>query len=416
MYNEEFYTNCSGVKLRKKKKKEKQQDDINSLHYKVQSTFQQDLENKKKRFQELLDIIKHTEVPYGIEVREIKRIFIHNNIEYNTSRFVKKIPYSDYKSIIKEINSIDVKNIENNFEIYKTNSKTIIDKYESILNKPVKINFFSQNKTDGDREELNTIKQEFIHLVNTFYTDLVQKDFIEIVDNKKNEIKDDCKMCGSNDFIEEAQYKKTCVDCGYETEIHIINSEFNDVERVNFSKKYTYKKYIHFRDTLKNFQGKQNRVIDETIITRLENEMIKDGIININTEDKARYEKVKKEHLRTYLDLIGENKHYENINLIYSKLTSQQNYIVSQELEDELMKDFELFTRTFLDISIAEKEIDRTNILSSSYILYQLLKRRGIKVREEEFSLPSSQKCRYKQEYIYSKCCEKLGWNYVSIL
>jgi len=82
------------------------------------------------------------------------------------------------------------------------------------------------------------------------------------------------------------------------------------------------------------------------------------------------------------------------------------------------MNDFDIFTDTFLSISSENNkyDINRTNILSSSYILFQLLKRRNYKCKEEDFSLPSSQKCRFEQEYIYSICCEKLGWNYVSIL
>lgn len=413
MYNDEFYTNCSGVKLRKKKKKEKQEDDINSLHYKIQYKFQEDIEYQQIRLKEILNKLKETEIPYGIETSEIKKIIVLYNISVTP---IKKISYFEYKGLINEILSIDVKLLESNFEDYKQNSKQIIDNYERVLNKPVKIDFFSVRKDNTEKEELIQIKNQFIELVNIYYKDLIQKEFIEKNQEIKREDNESCANCGFTEFIEEGQYKKICEQCGYEVEMHITNSEFNDVERVNFSKKYTYKKYIHFRDTLKNFQGKQNRIIDETLIERLENEMIKDGIVINTTNKKERYEKVKKEHLRIYLDLIGENKHYENINLIYSKLTSQENYIVSQELEDELMKDFDLFTNTFLEISLQEKEIDRTNILSSSYILYQLLKRKGIKVKEEEFSLPSSQKCRYKQEYIYSKCCEKLGWNYISIL
>jgi len=413
MYNEDFYTNCSGVKFRKKKKKEKQDEDINSLHYKVQQKFQEDLEYKKKRIEEILKTFQETEIPYGIEQVTIKKILSVNNITYKPE---KKISYSEYKDLIKEYSSIDIKTIENNLDVYKTTSKTIIETYQKVLNKPVKIDFFSQKKDTSTREELEQIKHEFINLVNRFYKELIQKDFIE-TNSEKKEDKEECINCGNTQFIEESNYKKICENCGFEIEYHVTNSEFNDVERVNFSKKYTYKKFIHFRDTLKNFQGKQNRIIEDSLLTKLENEMIKDGIVNVSTQNKKdRYEKVKKDHLRTYLDLIGENKHYENINLIYSKLTAQENYIITHELEEELMKDFDQFKDTFLDISVEEKDIERTNILSSSYILYQLLRRRGIKVKEEEFSLPSSQKCRYKQEYIYARCCEKLGWNYVSIL
>ncbi len=411
MYNEEFYTNCSGVKFRKKKKKDKQEEDINSLHYKVQMKFQEDITHQKQRLDQILKTFQETEIPYGIEIVKVKKILTTYQLNYTPT---SKLSYSEFKDLLKEFSEIDIKMIENNFEIYKSSCKTILDSYEKVLNKPVKINFFSSSKENSNKEELDSIKKKYFDLVERYYKELIQKDFCSV---EQKEEKEECSNCGGMYFIEEANYKKTCENCGFEFEFHITTSEFYDVERVNFSKKYTYKKFIHFRDTLKNFQGKQNRIIDESLLIKLENEMIKDGLVNINAENKKeRFEKLKKEHLRTYLDLIGENKHYENINLIYSKLTLQDNYIITSELEEELMKDFDLFKDTFLEISKEEKDIDRTNILSSSYILYQLLRRRGIKVKEEEFSLPSSPKCRYKQEYIYAKCCEKLGWNYVSIL
>jgi hypothetical protein len=411
MYNEEFYTNCSGVKFRKKKKKDKQEEDINSLHYKVQIRFQEDISFQKHRLDQLLKMFQETEIPYGIESFQVKKILQSYELNYTPTN---KVSYSEFKDLLKEFSQIDVKMIEYNFEVYKSSCKTILDLYEKVLNKPVKINFFSSNKENSNKEELENIKKVYFDLVERYYKEFIQKDFCHV---EKKEEKEECSNCGGVDFIEEANYKKTCENCGFEFEFHITTSEFNDVERVNFSKKYTYKKFIHFRDTLKNFQGKQNRIIDESLLIKLENEMIKDGLVNINANTKKeKFEKLKKDHLRTYLDLIGENKHYENINLIYSKLTLQDNYIITSELEEDLMKDFDLFKDTFLEISKEEKDIDRTNILSSSYILYQLLRRRSIKVKEEEFSLPSSPKCRYKQEYIYAKCCEKLGWNYVSIL
>ena len=139
MYNEEFYTNCSGVKFRKKKKKEKQEEDINSLHYKVQQRFQEDIEYKKKRLNEILQTFRETEIPYGIEHITIKKIITVHNITHQPE---KKVSYSEYKDLIKEYSSIDIKALENNLDIYRSTSKTIIESYQKVLNKPVKIDFF----------------------------------------------------------------------------------------------------------------------------------------------------------------------------------------------------------------------------------------------------------------------------------
>lgn len=415
-FNEDFYTNCSGVKHRKRKKKETQEDDIIALNHKVVQRFTIDIEEAKKRLKHISSELMCYKVPYGIEQNEIEQInkqIVELKITTETKN-KKSVCYSEYKSLLEEFKNLCKKNIVPLFEDYKNKIKPLLEQYEHVLNKPVKINFF-EKVTNEKNTELYELKEKIINLISNFYPDLIQN-----TTNKKDEenIQNRCPNCDDNNFVQEFN-KQICVSCGMEMESIQIDSEFVDVERVNFSKKYTYKKYIHFRDTLKNFQGKQNRIIDKSLIERLEHEMNKDGLITIQQQSDSsidKYEKVKKEHIRIYLDQIGENKHYEDINLIFAQMTNLKNHSISTELEEDLLKDFELFTKTFLEISKEKTDIKRTNILSSSYILYQLLRRKGYKCREDDFTLPTSQKCRYEQEYIYSLCCEKLGWNYISIL
>ena len=117
MYNEEFYTNCSGVKFRKKKKKDKQEEDINSLHYKVQIRFQEDITRQKQRLQQILKTFQETEIPYGIEPVRVKKILTTYQLNYTP---ISKLSYSEFKDLLKEFSEIDTKRIENNFEIYKS--------------------------------------------------------------------------------------------------------------------------------------------------------------------------------------------------------------------------------------------------------------------------------------------------------
>lgn len=412
-FNEDYYTNCSGVKHRKRKKKETQEDDIIALNHKVTQKFQTDIEASKHRLTKLSSELLQYKIPYGIELKEIEELNLRIQKYNPTKTTIKKsICYSEYKDLLEEFRKLDGENIMPLFEDYKFKIKPLIEKYQEILNKPVKINFFSKVSCEKNTE-LTEVKEKIIQLINHSYPDIIQPNSSK---KQSSFYQQQCINCESTDFIQEFN-KQICTNCGMEVDSVATDSEFVDVERVNFSKKYTYKKYIHFRDTLKNFQGKQNRIIDKNLINRLEHEMIKDGIIDPTEQDeKQKYERVKKEHIRLYLDQIGENKHYENINLIFAQMTNLKNHTISSDLEDELLKDFEIFTKTFLEISREKTDIQRTNILSSSYILFQLLKRKGYKCREEDFTLPTSQKCRYEAEYIYSLCCEKLGWNYISIL
>jgi hypothetical protein len=405
-YNEEYYTNCSGVKNRKKKKKVKEQDDIVSLNLKIVNKFNEIKENLFKRKDSILKIISITVIPYGVKQDEIYNMLKFNDLSLNP---VKKISYKDYLDLIEEFKSINLSEVDLNFGSYITKSRHILEEYEKIIKNPKKVSFFSSSK-DPNEEYLSNLRSELTKIAAIY--------FPEMSERTEEKVTVGCEYCGETDMIEQDN-NNICNSCGGISSLIKVNCNYNDLDRVNFSKKYTYKKFIHFRDTIKNFQGIQNKTIDEKILKQLEAEFEKDGLINSSCSNKEeKYKKINKQHIKIYLDQIGQNKYYEDINLIYSHFTGKNNNIISKDLEEELMKDFDIFTKTFLSISSENNQYDinRTNILSSSYILFQLLKRRNYKCKEEDFSLPSSQKCRYEQEYIYSICCEKLGWNYVSIL
>jgi hypothetical protein len=405
-YNEEYYTNCSGVKNRKKKKKIKEQDDIVSLNLKIVNKFNEIKENLFKRKDEILKIFSVTDIPYGVRQDDIYDILKLHDISFNP---VNKIAYKDYMDIVEEFKNINVSDLELNFGSYITKSKHILDEYEKIIKNPKRVSFFSSAK-DPNEEHLSNLRTKLTQIAAIYFPEMSEK--------TEGKVTIGCEYCEGTNLTEQDN-NNICNDCGGITTLIRVTCNYNDLDRVNFSKKYTYKKFIHFRDTIKNFQGIQNKTIDEKILKQLEAEFDKDGLINLSCENKEdRYKKITKQHIKIYLDQIGQNKYYEDINLIYAHFTGKHNNVISKELEEDLMKDFDIFTETFLSISNENNQYDinRTNILSSSYILFQLLKRRNYKCKEEDFSLPSSQKCRYEQEYIYSICCEKLGWNYVSIL
>lgn len=405
-YNEEFYTNCSGVKNRKKKKKVKEQDDIVSLNIKIVNKFSEIKENLFKRKDYILQIISTTDIPYGVKQDEIYNILSFHDLSFNP---INKISYRDYLNLVNELKNISIPELELNFGSYISKSRHILEEYEKTIKNPKKVSFFSTSK-DPNEEQLNKLRIELTQIASTY--------FPEMSERAEEKVTVGCEYCGGEDIIEQDN-DNICNDCGGIIKMIKVNCNYNDLDRVNFSKKYTYKKFIHFRDTIKNFQGIQNKTIDEKILNQLEAEFEKDGLINISCINKQdKYKKITKQHIKIYLDQIGQNKYYEDINLIYCHFTGKNNNVISKELEEDLMNDFDIFTDTFLSISSENNkyDINRTNILSSSYILFQLLKRRNYKCKEEDFSLPSSQKCRFEQEYIYSICCEKLGWNYVSIL
>lgn len=405
-YNDEYYTNCSGVKNRKKKKKIKEQDDIVSLNCKIIGRFNDIKNNLDLKKKSILEILSSTKIPYGVRQEDVKTILSDNGLVLCPKN---NISYKNYMDILEEFNNINYNAYELNYGSYVSKSQSILSEYEKLIKNPKKVSFFSTEK-DETQEALEKLRTDLINIASNFFPDMAEK--------KDQKYFVGCDYCGEDDVIEQ-DTNMICNNCGGITNTIKVSCNYTDLDRVNFSKKYTYKKFIHFRDTIKNFQGTQNKTIDEKLLNQLECEFSKDGLINHSCQTKEeKYKKITKQHIKTYLDQIGQNKYYEDINLIHAYFTGKQNNVISKELEEELMKDFDIFTNTFLSISSENNEYDinRTNILSSSYILFQLLKRRNYKCKEEDFSLPSSQKCRYEQEYIYSICCEKLGWNYESIL
>ena len=252
-FNEDFYTNCSGVKHRKRKKKESNEDDIIALNHKVMQRFITDIEETKINLKKIfLDLLQY-KVPYGIEQKEIDDVnqqiialqfnkdFCDTFSSHSTfsglvseTKNKKSICYSDYKNLLQEFKTLCQKNIIPLFEDYKWKTKPLIEQYQVVLNKPVKINFFGKVTTEKNTE-LTDLKEKIMTLIKNFYPDLLQN-----TSNKKDEqtTQNLCPNCDNTDFVLEYN-KQICTSCGMEMESILIDSEFVDVERVNFSKKYT---------------------------------------------------------------------------------------------------------------------------------------------------------------------------------
>ena len=58
-------------------------------------------------------------------------------------------------------------------------------------------------------------------------------------------------------------------------------------------------------------------------------------------------------------------------------------------------------------------DVDRVNSLNSQYILYQLLRRRKIKVKEEDFGMLKTRDRLIDYDEIYSKICIVLEFSFI---
>ena len=238
------------------------------------------------------------------------------------------------------------------------------------------------------------------------------KEYIDFSEDMQ--VDEECDYCGNKEFVENMT-EHICTSCG-KTKIHIEhNSCYQDNERVSYCQKYKYKKINHFKDTIRQFQGIQNKYINEKVLVELENALEKDKIIDRSLNNP--FVKLTKEHLRIYLDHTGHNKYYEDINLIYQHFTGKKCPIINQDVYVKILDDFEKRVQMFITISNEDEDkIERTNFLNSQYVLYQLLKKNNYQCSEQDFALPRSIKCRVDQEKIYIMLCDKLHWSYISIL
>jgi len=405
--NSDFYINCSGAKHRKKKAKSKEKLDVFSMSEKVLKYFNNQQDILTTELETILNKLETHKIPYGIDENKVMKILNSYDLSHNPN---KEISYYDMKMDMENIERIEEQLNEKPMQelLFMNEANKIINKTKEYLTTPVTINFFNKKQsTNSNQKEIDTLKLKMIQLCKQ-YIDFSDTEF------KKQEEQQICD-CGSTEFVLDNS-NEYCIGCGktFYKVFEIETSTFTDNERVSFSQKYKYKKINHFKDTIRQFTGTQNKHIDKKVLDDLQNALEKDKIID-HTLSKP-FNKLTKEHLRIYLDHTGHNKYYEDINLIYHHFTGKACPKIDDNLYNKLLDDFEKLVQMFISISENTDKIERTNFLNSQYVLYQLLKKYNYQCYENDFALPRSTKCRVDQEKIYIDLCDKLHWSYVSIL
>ena len=322
--------------------------------------------------------------------------------------------------------------------------KPIIEKYKIVLDKPIKIDFIKNKSKDNLEEDTRTfekisnknklelledIENEFVKKLNEEYYNKEHQTLFTYMNKlinqkyKNNNIDDNyykCDICKGTNFANFNDHSKICVDCGLEINIYMYtvdNIGFNQLQHINLNQKYKYEKICHFRDTVNQFQTKQNKFIPSKIFDDLEDMIEKHGLknkdVDQNKDDKSSnrkevYSKVSKKHIRDFLSETNNNKYYEDLQLFYCKITGKIPPDISH-LEKKLYEDFENLVDAFLKIS---NHTNRKNFLNSQYVLKQLLRRYNYHVKDEDLSMLKTPARIREHDEIYEKCCDLLNWNY----
>jgi hypothetical protein len=347
---------------------------------------------------------------YKTELNNLNNLIKYNERKTNNSDDFQILSDKKKKEIYNKIKTLEHKiyDIENDISIteYICLSAPILDKFKKLIHIPMKVTFFntSHEKNNIDNSILENKKHE---ILDEFYE--IAKKYIPVKSYKKEILQKYICQCGNKTNYIEKQNKIICNECSHVHCIQSIQTSFKDIDRVNLSQKYKYKKKVHFRDTVNQYQGKQNKKIEPEIFKILENQFLIHNLIN--TECKNDYEKyanITKEHIYMFLFETNNSNYYEDINMIHTHFTGIPCPDISH-IEHLLYEDFDKVVDAYETL----EDIDRVHFLNGQYILYQLLRRRKFKVKESDFDILKTRERLVEHDIIYQKICMKLEWTFI---
>ena len=342
--------------------------------------------NFEKEFEKLQE--------YKNKITEINLILENSNLKDHTR-----------KNLIEARNDLNT-NIENielrkSYHFYLTDSLPYIEEYKQILKTPLKLNFMG--KSPYNSKQKKEIMKKFIE-VAIKYVDIE----LQQLGPNSSIVCSNCNNKKDFDIIDNVLY--VCTKCYARQPILKHNSSYNDIDRVNISSKYMYDPKIHFRDCIKQYQGKQNCSISPEVYEKLEEQFKLHYLLegDENTSRKERFKNVTKNQIIIFLKELDHPKHYENVHLIHYNLTGIKPNDISH-LEEKLLDDFdqliELYHRKF-------KNIKRKNFINTQYVLYQLLQHHKHPCEKEDFIILKTVDRKCFHDEVTKELFSTLGWNH----
>lgn len=310
------------------------------------------------------------------------------------------ISYKEAKEKMAEFTKIkDLDALKIQLYMYETEAKKIINEYHRIIENPIHTDFMTIKRSELTKET----SQLKIQLISLIMGSLGEEACEKIINRKyQKSINHDSDDYSSDDQMNED------VDEDWSGMV------FNDLNRISFNQKYKYDKKQHFRDTINQYQGLQHKNIPQTILDDVIDMAKKHGLIDYTKETtREQFSKLSKEHVRMFLEETGHSKSYEDLQLIYHKITTNPCPNI-QKYEQSLYDDFDQLVEAYLNLPSSTTG-DRKNFLNNHYILRQLLKRRGMIVPENDLNVLKTPSRLRKHDDIYQQCCNALGWNFTPL-
>jgi DNA-directed RNA polymerase subunit RPC12/RpoP len=208
-----------------------------------------------------------------IDMYEDKKKELESSLKLNSlTQRTKNSLEDSIKTLESHIEDIRTDKLYN---FYIIESAEILEKYKQILKQPQKVNFI------GKPMKNNKEKQKLVLLyldIATKYVDIKldysnnqstnntnhNNNSSSSSTSKKDKIT--CNNCSNNkDFDIEEGNIYICLNCSSQQFILRNVTSYKDIYRFYISTKYMYDRKIHFRDCIKQYQGKQNSSISQEV-------------------------------------------------------------------------------------------------------------------------------------------------------
>lgn len=386
--------------------------DILNLDLRLLETFQKEYENigiykeKINELQKSLDTIQKQQSPE-------KSSFIRSSSGRELTRAV------ELQKNIDELES-KIERIESKMDMnfYISESTELLEKYKKLLKIPIIISFTGKKEGNNKVEsEMKEIVQKYLAIYSK-YGGVINPVATKGTKSEKkvySKIKMCCENCQSKEFITD-EHICICAMCGSEHEnVNQHATSYKDGDRVNITTKYTYDPRVHFRDCINQYQGKQNCNIDEKVYCELEAVLDQHHLLcgDKSTRKEVRFANITKDHILMFLKELEYAKHYENVNLIHYVLTGKKPDDISH-LEEILLNDFGKLVDTYDELF--KNKVNRTNFISTQFVLYQLLQKHKHPCKQEDFIILKTNDRKAFHDDICRDLFAHLGWNYTSVM
>lgn len=168
-------------------------------------------------------------------------------------------------------------------------------------------------------------------------------------------------------------------------------------EEVEFSN-FSYKRSNHFQEWLNSFQAKETTEIPAEVFERVMEDLYRQRISDVNT--------ITTKKVREVLKSLQLRKYYEHVTQITCRLNGKRPPRMTPDQEEQCRLMFMAIQGPF------EKNCppDRKNFLSYSYCLYKFCELAGYDEFLPCFSLLKGRDKLFKQDMIFKRICEDLGW------